>query len=113
MAEVEWVQDIPPRDATDREDLQELTNNAAAHARSWLSTVKASTRDRRKLEAIYNVEAMMPNPEDPERFSFWLATLSNRRPSERLELLRIRDTAERIRRGLIYLGAESPGCRVQ
>ncbi|KAK5817942.1 uncharacterized protein LOC108450432 [Gossypium arboreum] len=113
MAEVEWVQDIPPRDATDREDLQELTNNAAAHARSWLSTVKASTRDRRKLEAIYNVEAMMPNPQDPERFSFWLATLSNRRPSERLELLRIRDTAERIRRGLIYLGAESPGCRVQ
>ncbi|KAA3458372.1 LON peptidase N-terminal domain and RING finger protein 1 [Gossypium australe] len=69
--------------------------------------------DRRKLEAIYNVEAMMPNPQDPERFSFWLATLSNRRPSERLELLRIRDTAERIRRGLIYLGAESPGCRVQ
>ncbi|KAH1131133.1 hypothetical protein J1N35_002511 [Gossypium stocksii] len=113
MAEVEWVQDIPPRDATDREDLQELTNNAAAHARSWLSTVKASTRDRRKLEAIYNVEVMMPNPQDPERFSFWLATLSNRRPSERLELLRIRDTAERIRRGLIYLGAESPGCRVQ
>ncbi|KAB2073380.1 hypothetical protein ERO13_A07G070500v2 [Gossypium hirsutum] len=113
MAEVEWVQDIPPRDATDRDDLQELTNNAAAHARSWLSTVKASTRDRRKLEAIYNVEAMMPNPQDPERFSFWLATLSNRRPSERLELLRIRDTAERIRRGLIYLGAESPGCRVQ
>ncbi|MBA0548187.1 hypothetical protein Golob_019298, partial [Gossypium lobatum] len=36
---------------------------------------------------------MMPNPQDPERFSFWLATLSNRRPSERLELLRIRDTA--------------------
>ncbi|KAE8720472.1 putative glycosyltransferase 5 [Hibiscus syriacus] len=40
MAEVEWVQDIPPRD---REDLQELTNNAAVHARSWLSTAKAAT----------------------------------------------------------------------
>ncbi|KAE8673510.1 LON peptidase N-terminal domain and RING finger protein 3-like isoform X2 [Hibiscus syriacus] len=113
MAEVEWVQDIPPRDAIDTEDLQELTNNAAAHARSWLSTTKAATRDRRKLEALYNVEAMMPNPHDPERFSFWLATLSNRRPAERLELLRIRDTSERIRRGLIYLGAEAPGCSVQ
>ncbi|KAA3458374.1 LON peptidase N-terminal domain and RING finger protein 1 [Gossypium australe] len=100
MAEVEWVQDIPPRDATDRED---------PHG----ETVVVLVHDRRKLEAIYNVEAMMPNPQDPERFSFWLATLSNRRPSERLELLRIRDTAERIRRGLIYLGAESPGCRVQ
>ncbi|KAK8617172.1 hypothetical protein V6N13_117139 [Hibiscus sabdariffa] len=113
MAEVEWVQDIPPSDAIDREDLQELTNNAAEDARSWLSTAKAATRDRRKLEVLYNVEAMMPNPQDPERFSFWLATLSNRRPSERLELLQIRDTAERIRRGLIYLRAEAPGCRVQ
>ncbi|XVF11877.1 hypothetical protein REPUB_Repub08aG0065300 [Reevesia pubescens] len=103
MAEVEWVQDILPTDARDREDLQELTNNAAAYAQSWLSTSKEATRDRRRLETLYNVEVMMPNPLDPERFSFWLATLSNRRPSERLELLRIRDTGERIRRGLIYL----------
>ncbi|OMO92274.1 Zinc finger, RING-type [Corchorus capsularis] len=94
MAEVEWVQDIPPRDARDREDLQELTNNAAAYAQSWLNSAKEATRDRRRLEALYNVEVMMPNPQDPERFSFWLTTLSNRRPSERLELLRIRDTGE-------------------
>ncbi|XVF54346.1 hypothetical protein PTKIN_Ptkin05aG0174200 [Pterospermum kingtungense] len=114
MVEVEWVQDIPPRDATDREDLQELTNNAAEHARSWLSTARqAATRDRRRLEALHNIELMMPNRQDPELFSFWLATLSNRRPSERLELLRIRDTSERIRRGLIYLRAEAQGCRVQ
>ncbi|OMO52837.1 Zinc finger, RING-type [Corchorus olitorius] len=113
MAEVEWVQDIPPRDARDREDLQELTNNAAAYAQSWLNSAKEATRDRRRLEALYNVEVMMPNPQDPERFSFWLTTLSSRRPSERLELLRIRDTGERIRRGLIYLRAEAQGCRVQ
>ncbi|KAJ0104914.1 hypothetical protein Patl1_18800 [Pistacia atlantica] len=42
-----------------------------------------------------------------------LATLSDRRPSERLELLRIRDTRERLRRGLIFLRAEEQGCRVQ
>ncbi|XP_039050871.1 LON peptidase N-terminal domain and RING finger protein 3-like [Hibiscus syriacus] len=111
MAEVEWVQDVPPRDAREREDLQELTNNAAAYARSWLSTAKEATRDRRRLEMLYNVEAMMPNTRDPERFSFWLATVSNRRPSEKLELLRIRDTGERIRRGLIYLRTESQGHR--
>ncbi|KAK8511350.1 hypothetical protein V6N13_013765 [Hibiscus sabdariffa] len=111
MAEVEWVQDVPPRDAREREDLQELTNNAAAYARSWLSTAKEATRDRRRLEMLYNVEAMMPNTRDPERFSFWLATLSNRRPSEKLELLRIRDTGERIRRGLIYLRTEAQGHR--
>ncbi|XP_022728218.1 LON peptidase N-terminal domain and RING finger protein 1-like isoform X2 [Durio zibethinus] len=115
MAEVEWVQDIPPTDARDREDLQEMTNNAAGYARSWLNTAKESTRDRRRLEILCNIEVMMPNPQDPEHFSFWLATLSNRRPSERLELLRIRDTGERIRRGLIYLTAEAHGhgCRVQ
>ncbi|XP_022755522.1 probable receptor-like protein kinase At5g61350 [Durio zibethinus] len=113
MAEVEWVQDIPPTDARDREDLQESTNNAAAFARSWLDTAKEATRDQRRLETLYNVEVMMPNPQDPERFSFWLATLSNRRPSERLELLRIRDTGERIRRGLIYLRLEGRGRRKQ
>ncbi|XVE56888.1 hypothetical protein DITRI_Ditri04bG0046500 [Diplodiscus trichospermus] len=113
MAEVEWVQDIPPRDAGDREDLQELTNNAAAHARSWLSTARAATRDGRRLETLANLEIMMPSPQDPERFSFWLATLSNRRPLERLDLLQIRDTGERIRRGLIYHRAEAHGCRLQ
>ncbi|KAK6261678.1 hypothetical protein QUC31_007494 [Theobroma cacao] len=113
MAEVEWIQDILPTDARDREDLQESTNNAAAYARSWLSSAKEATHERRVLEALYNIEVMMPNTQDPERFSFWLATLSNRRPSERLELLRIRDTAERIRRGLIYLTAEAQGRSVQ
>ncbi|XP_022736110.1 LON peptidase N-terminal domain and RING finger protein 1-like isoform X2 [Durio zibethinus] len=113
MAEVEWVQDIPPRDARDRENLQQLTNNAAAYARSWLSSAKEATRDRRRLEALCKVEVMLPNTQDPERFSFWLATLTNRRPPERLELLRIRDTSERIRRGLIYLRTEAQGCRVQ
>ncbi|XP_021286239.1 probable receptor-like protein kinase At5g61350 [Herrania umbratica] len=113
MAEVEWIQDILPTEARDREDLQESTNNAAAYARSWLSSAKEATHERRVLEALYNMEVMMPNTQDPERFSFWLATLSNRRPSERLELLRIRDTAERIRRGLIYLTAEAQGRSVQ
>ncbi|KAK8507064.1 hypothetical protein V6N12_008413 [Hibiscus sabdariffa] len=72
MAEVEWAQDVPPREAREREELQELTNNAAAYARSWLSTAKEATRDRRRLEMLYNVEAMVPNTRDPERFSFWV-----------------------------------------
>ncbi|XWS60498.1 hypothetical protein CRYUN_Cryun07bG0041200 [Craigia yunnanensis] len=113
MAEVEWVQDIPPSDARDREDLQKLTNNAAAYARSWLSTAQEAVDDQARLETLYNLEVMMPNPQDPERFSFWLATLSNQKPLERLELLRIRDTGERITRGLKYLKGETYGCRVQ
>lgn len=115
VAEVEWIQDIMPLEGTrEREDLQEITNNAAESARSWIRRAKeAAGQDQRRLERLLNVEVMMPPLQDPERFSFWLATLSNRRPSEKLDLLRLRDTQERIRRGLIYLRAEEQGCRIQ
>ncbi|GLT43537.1 hypothetical protein SLA2020_174790 [Shorea laevis] len=114
MAEVEWVKDITPENAREREHLQELTNNAAEYAQSWLRMAKEAARhDRRKLEKYLNLEVMMPSCRDPELFSFWLATLSDRRPFERLELLRIRDTGERIRRGLIYLKTQEQGCRLQ
>ncbi|GMY15577.1 LON peptidase N-terminal domain and RING finger protein 1 isoform X1 [Fagus crenata] len=116
VAEVEWVKDIyPPEGSRERAELQELANNAAEYAQSWVRKAReAAQQDSRRLEKLLNVEAMMPTPQDPEHFSFWLATLSNRRPHEKLDLLRIRDTRERIRRGLIYLRAEEQqGCRVQ
>ncbi|KAI4343908.1 hypothetical protein L6164_011203 [Bauhinia variegata] len=115
VAEVEWIQDIMQSEGTsEREDLQELTYNAAEYARSWITRAREAARqDQRRLEKLLNVEAMMPPTRDPERFSFWLTTLSNRRPSEKLDLLRIRDTKERIRRGLIYLRADEQGCRIQ
>uniref|UniRef100_A0A2C9VQQ1 RING-type domain-containing protein n=1 Tax=Manihot esculenta TaxID=3983 RepID=A0A2C9VQQ1_MANES len=111
VAEVEWVQDDPPRM---RAELQDITNNAAEYAQSWLRRAKEAARqDRRRLEKLLNVEAMMPTPLDPERFSFWLATLSDRKPYEKLELLRIRDTEERIKRGLVYLRAYEQGSRLR
>ncbi|KAJ7978461.1 LON peptidase N-terminal domain and RING finger protein [Quillaja saponaria] len=115
VAEIEWVQDsIPPEGTREREDLQELTYNAAEYAQSWIRRAKEAARlDQRRLEKLINLEAMMPTPLDPEYFSFWLTTLSNRRPSERLDILRIQDTRERIRRGLIYLRAAEQGCRIQ
>ncbi|KAG8652425.1 hypothetical protein MANES_06G089401v8 [Manihot esculenta] len=110
VAEVEWVQDDPPRM---RAELQDITNNAAEYAQSWLRRAKEAARqDRRRLEKLLNVEAMMPTPLDPERFSFWLATLSDRKPYEKLELLRIRDTEERIKRGLVYLRAYEQGSSI-
>ncbi|EXB38546.1 LON peptidase N-terminal domain and RING finger protein 3 [Morus notabilis] len=115
VAEIECVQDIyPPEGSEERADLQETTNNAVEYARSWITRAKEAAQfDQRKLEKIHNLESMMPTAQDPERFSFWLATLTNRRPHERLELLRMRDTKERMTRGLIYLRAEQQGCRVQ
>ncbi|GMQ10808.1 hypothetical protein CsSME_00053668 [Camellia sinensis var. sinensis] len=69
--------------------------------------------DRNRLLELDKAESMMPTTRDPERYSFWLATLTNRRPSERLQLLRMRDTNERIGRSLVYMGAEVQGYRVQ
>ncbi|KAH9604027.1 hypothetical protein KSS87_014207 [Heliosperma pusillum] len=115
VAEVEWVQDIDLREGTkERIDLQELTSNAAEFVRTWLMRAKeAAQQDRRRLAELLNVEAMMPSANNPERFSFWLTTLTRRRPSERLDLLRLEDTKERIGRGLIYLRQEEQGCRLQ
>ncbi|KVH99225.1 Peptidase S16, lon N-terminal [Cynara cardunculus var. scolymus] len=42
-----------------------------------------------------------------------LATLTNRRPQERLDLLRIRDTTARLRRAYHYMKAEEQGCGLQ
>uniref|UniRef100_A0A803L9C7 Uncharacterized protein n=1 Tax=Chenopodium quinoa TaxID=63459 RepID=A0A803L9C7_CHEQI len=115
VAEVEWIRDIkPPEGSREKSDLQELTNNAAEYAQMWMMRAKEAARqDRRRLAELLNVEAMMPTKEDPERFSFWLTTLTRRRPSERLELLRLKDAKERIGRGLIYLRQEEQGCRLQ
>ncbi|GFP87457.1 lon peptidase n-terminal domain and ring finger protein 1 [Phtheirospermum japonicum] len=55
--------------------------------------------ERPRLAELFKAQGLMPSTRDPERFQFFgLATLTNRRPSERLDLLRIRDTKERIRR---------------
>ncbi|KAJ8753287.1 hypothetical protein K2173_019686 [Erythroxylum novogranatense] len=114
MADIEWVQDYLPEQSEVREELQEFTNNAAEFAQSWLRRAKEAARqDRRRLEKLLNVESMMPTQLNPELFSFWLASISDRRPYERLELLRTRDTAERIRRGLVYLRAAEQGRRMQ
>ncbi|GMP33397.1 hypothetical protein CsSME_00006737 [Camellia sinensis var. sinensis] len=117
VAEIEWVKDIYPSEGTrERADLQEMTNNAAGFAQSWMKTARDAAQqrqDRSRLVELDKVESMMPTTGDPERYSFWLATLTNRRPSERLELLSLRDTNERIRRALVFMRAEEQGCRLQ
>ncbi|CAL2244046.1 unnamed protein product [Prunus armeniaca] len=69
--------------------------------------------NRRRLERLLGVELLMPSLQDPEHFCFWLASLSNRRPHERLDLLRLRDTRERIQCELRYLTAKEQGCQMQ
>ncbi|KAK9119112.1 hypothetical protein Scep_017205 [Stephania cephalantha] len=121
IAEIEWVSDIcPPEGARERGDLQEMARDAAELARSWINKAKEAARagatlrrDRRSRHAELLQANGMPSPNDPEHFSFWLVSLLNLIPSEKLELLRLLDTRERIQRGLIYLRAGEQGCRVQ
>ncbi|XP_073282367.1 uncharacterized protein [Primulina huaijiensis] len=115
IAEVEWLQDICPHEGTkEKEDLLEMTNKAALYARQWLKeTREESQEDRTRSAELLKIEASMPSTKDPECFSFWLVQLTDRRTSERLDLLRIRDAKERIRRGLLYMKIEEQRRRVQ
>lgn len=111
VAEVEWIGDSCPPDGTkEKEDLQEMARRAEELARSWLRRARADRQSRHDAELLSLVEGM-PSPRDPEAFSFWFVNLLHMRPSEKLELLRLTDTRERISRGLIFLRVER-GCRV-
>ncbi|XP_077224075.1 zinc finger (C3HC4-type RING finger) family protein [Tasmannia lanceolata] len=115
VAKVEWIQDNCPAEGTrEREDLHQMASGAAELTRTWIRQLREATRPGRRPRRLEQLQTEgMPRPQDTERFSFWLVNLLNLRPSERLELLRLSDTRERISRGLILLRAEERGCRVQ
>ncbi|KAJ6827828.1 LON peptidase N-terminal domain and RING finger protein 1 isoform X1 [Iris pallida] len=114
VAQVEWIEDIhPPEGSQERDDLTELASGAAELARSCLRSAREAARTGRRSRHMELQEEGMPGPQDPEKFSFWLVNQLNLRPTQRLELLRLRDTRERITRSLIFLRAGEQGCRVQ
>ncbi|KAI3673390.1 hypothetical protein L6452_39508 [Arctium lappa] len=115
VAEIEWVQDLSPLEGTkERSDLQDMTDKVAEYARSWIKVAQEAARgDQIRLTELHKAEGLMPSTRDFESFSFWLATLTNRRPQERLDLLRIRDTTARLRRAYHYMKAEEQGCGLQ
>ncbi|CAA6657437.1 unnamed protein product [Spirodela intermedia] len=113
VAEVEWIQDIYPHEGTsEREFLEQTVRQAAEQARGLIVTANEATMGRRLRRGLFQA-GPMPSPQDPERFSFWLANLSAMRPAEKLDLLRLRDTQQRISRALTFLGAEGQGCVIQ
>ncbi|KAL6893453.1 hypothetical protein ACP4OV_007551 [Aristida adscensionis] len=99
------------KDHKREEMLIEMANGASELARSYIRRARETVRPVRRARHL-DLESM-PGPEDPEKFSFWLVNLINLRPSDRLDLLRLRDTRERISRSLILLGDTEQGCRVQ
>ncbi|XP_020580161.1 LON peptidase N-terminal domain and RING finger protein 1 [Phalaenopsis equestris] len=116
VAEVEWVQDLLPSEGTrEREDLQKMASEASEHAQTWIRNAREAVRIGRRARRLDFLQAdAVPGAQDPEKFSFWLVNLLNLKPSERLNLLRMRDTRERISCGLnILRRTEEQGCLVQ
>ncbi|KAL6647957.1 hypothetical protein ACP70R_012181 [Stipagrostis hirtigluma subsp. patula] len=112
VAEVEWLQDMPlPEGSQERRDLIEMANRASELATAYIRRARETVRPVRRTRHL-DLESM-PGPQDPEKFSFWLVNLINLRPSDRLDLLRLRDTRERISRSLRLLSDAEQGCRVQ
>uniref|UniRef100_A0A0D9VVI6 Lon N-terminal domain-containing protein n=1 Tax=Leersia perrieri TaxID=77586 RepID=A0A0D9VVI6_9ORYZ len=112
VAEIEWLQDISlPEGSQERKELMERANAASELARTYIRRAREITRPVRRTRHL-DLESM-PGPQDPEKFSFWLVNLINLRPSDKLDLLRLRDTRERISRSLRLLGDAEQICRVQ
>ncbi|XP_006651544.1 LON peptidase N-terminal domain and RING finger protein 1 [Oryza brachyantha] len=112
VAEIEWLQDISlPEGSQERKDLMERANAASELAKTYVRRARELARPARRTRQL-DLESM-PGPQDPENFSFWLVNLINLRPSDRLDLLRLRDTRERISRTLRLLGDAEQICRVQ
>ncbi|KAI5056413.1 hypothetical protein GOP47_0028231 [Adiantum capillus-veneris] len=110
VGEVTWLKDVAVEDGQSLAELQSTAESTANLARSWIT--EASRRERRNgLSDLLN-EA--PSSNDPERFSFWVATLSHLRSGDKLRLLRLTDTRERLAQDLIFLRSwTARGCRLQ
>lgn len=116
VAEVEWFQDLlPPEGSQEREDLRKMASEASELAQTWIRNAREAARIGRRARRLEVLQADgVPATQDPEKFSFWLVNLLNLSPSERLNLLRMRDTRERISCGLDFLRrTEEQGCLVQ
>ncbi|KAG0460959.1 hypothetical protein HPP92_021256 [Vanilla planifolia] len=114
VAEVEWIQDVPPLEGSqEREELQKMASEAAELAQRWIRNASESARTGRRARRLELLQSGVPGALDPEKLSFWLVNLLNLRPSERLNLLRLRDTRERISSGLDLMRKEEQGCLVQ
>ncbi|KMZ61855.1 LON peptidase N-terminal domain and ring finger 1 [Zostera marina] len=106
VAEVEWFQDTHPLENTpERDELQVLASRAVTAAQMLRQSHGNSRLNSRRSER-------MPSEDEPELLSFWLADLLNTGPLDRLNLLRMTDTRERITHMLNYQG-ELQGCAIQ
>ncbi|KAH7447075.1 hypothetical protein KP509_01G089900 [Ceratopteris richardii] len=110
VGEVTWFKDKVVDDGASLAELRSTAESAANLARLWIT--EASQRDSHNGLVDRLNEA--PSTNDPELFSFWVATLLHLPSGEKLRLLRLTDTRERLAQDLIFLRSwTSRGCRLQ
>ncbi|XP_077224049.1 uncharacterized protein LOC143857499 [Tasmannia lanceolata] len=88
--------------------MHDMAREAADQARILLMRREEAVRQV-KRPWHYRRGMRMPRPHDTESFSFWLVNLLNLSLSERLELLRSRDTHERLSCVLSHLNRKVEG----
>lgn len=99
IAQVQWLQDVThPQGSPEHEQTIALVKDAAKLAESWISQAQSAARtDRRgRLAELMSRAEGMPDTTDAEGFSFWFGNLLDMRSAERLKLLRLTDTRERL-----------------
>ncbi|WVZ57327.1 hypothetical protein U9M48_007725 [Paspalum notatum var. saurae] len=108
--EVEILECEPLPDGRFYLELIEMANGASELAKAYIRRARETVRTARRTRHL-DLESM-PGPQDPEKFSFWLVNLISLRPSDKLDLLRLRDTRERISSSIRLLSDAEQGCRV-
>ncbi|KAJ3673029.1 hypothetical protein LUZ60_006403 [Juncus effusus] len=115
VAQVEWVHDTPlPDGSLEKQQLIEMANGAAEMARTCMGQAREVSRTGRRHRNLQLFDSVgIPGPQDPEKFSFWLLSVMSLRSFDKLDLLRMTDTRERLARGVDLLKAQEQGCRLQ
>ncbi|KAJ8477243.1 hypothetical protein OPV22_020970 [Ensete ventricosum] len=102
VAEVEWIQDtLPPEHSQEREDIRQMAGGAAELTKSWIKRAREVTRIEDQgnwnfLKLKEYLSRRILNVSVSGYLCVVLINPLNLRPSERLELLRLRDARERI-----------------
>eukprot|EP00249_Psilotum_nudum_P019303 c27187_g1_i1 orf=247-1761(+) len=103
VGQVAWIQDslaesIASQKEVSSGQLQELTMRTADLAQTWIACAQETSQTDRhnRFSEMLNYAEGMPEPHEPERFSFWVANLLHMKAAERLDFLRLTDTHKRL-----------------
>lgn len=116
VGQVEWMEDeVVEEGSEEAEKMGKVASEVVETAKAWMARVMESARGRRNaLTEMVRNAGDMPPTSDLEKLSFWLANLLPVDYNERLSLLRLSKTSERLQRQLnILRDSNGTSCVVQ